>query len=41
MWELDDGTVWVERRRRFLVHEFAPGERVGAYSLRYLNQLNK
>jgi hypothetical protein len=41
MWELDDGTVWVERRRRFLFHEFAPGERVGAYSLRYMNQLNK
>ncbi len=40
-WELDDGTLWVERRRRFLWREFAPGERVGNYSLRYLNQLNR
>lgn len=40
-WELDDGTLWVERRRRLLWREFAPGERVGSYSLRYLNQLNR
>ena len=30
-----DGTVWVERRRRFLTREFPPGERVGVYSLSY------
>ncbi len=40
-WELDDGTLWVERRRGFLFRDYAPGERVGAYSLRYLNQLNR
>lgn len=41
VWELDDGTLWVERRRGFLHRDYAPGERVGAYSLRYLNQLNR
>lgn len=41
MWELDDGTLWVERRRGFLFREYGPGERVGAYSLRYLNQLTR
>lgn len=34
-----DGTVWIERRRRFLTREFAPGERVGRYSLSYLSHL--
>ena len=29
-------TVWVERRRYFLSREFAPGERVGRYTLPYL-----
>jgi hypothetical protein len=32
-----DGTVWVERRRRFLTREFTPGERVGQYSLTYFS----
>lgn len=41
MWELDDGTLWVERRRGFLFREYGPGERVGVYSLRYLNQLTR
>lgn len=35
----DDGTVWVERRRRFLFREFSPGERVGQYSFSYLENL--
>ena len=35
----EDGTVWVERRRRFLTREFIPGERVGRYSLSYINRL--
>jgi hypothetical protein len=35
----DDGTVWVERRRRFLFREFSPGERVGQYSFSYLEHL--
>jgi len=34
-----DGDVWLERRRRFLTREFAPGERVGRYSIPYLNRL--
>jgi len=37
--EIEDGTVWVERRRRFLTREFAPGERVGRFSLTYLTRL--
>jgi hypothetical protein len=36
--DVEDGTVWVERRRRFLTREFAPGERVGRYSLSYLRR---
>jgi len=35
----EDGTVWIERRRHFLTREFAPGERVGRYSLSYLSRL--
>jgi hypothetical protein len=35
----EDGTVWIERRRRFLAREFAPGERVGRYSLSYVSRL--
>jgi hypothetical protein len=34
--DVNDGTVWVERRRHFLTREFAPGEQVGRYSLSYL-----
>jgi hypothetical protein len=33
---IDDGTVWIERRRRFLYREFEPGERVGQFSLSFL-----
>ena len=32
-----NGTVWVERRRRFLMREFTTGERVGVYSLTYFS----
>jgi hypothetical protein len=35
----DEGIVWIERRRRFLGREFYPGERVGRYSIPYLNRL--
>jgi hypothetical protein len=33
------GTVWIERRYKFLTREFAPGERVGRYSLSYFSNL--
>ena len=39
--DVDDGTVWIERRRRFLTREYAPGERVGRYSLSYVARLNE
>ena len=32
-------TVWIERRHRFLNREYVSGERVGRYSLPYLNRL--
>jgi hypothetical protein len=35
----EDGTVWIERRHRFLTRDFAPGERVGRYSFLYLSHL--
>jgi len=35
----EDGTVWIERRRRFLFREFGNGERVGRYSLSYLSRM--
>jgi len=35
----EDGTVWIERRRRFLTREYASEERVGCYSVAYLNRL--
>ena len=35
----EDGTVWIERRRRFLMREFAPGERVGHYSFSHVSRL--
>jgi hypothetical protein len=35
----EDGTVWVERRHRFLTREFTPGARIGRYDLFYLNRL--
>lgn len=34
-----DGTVWVERRRKFLGRDYASGERVGTYSLYHINRL--
>ena len=37
----EEGTVWIERRRHFLNREYAPGERVGRYSLAYLNRLTR
>jgi hypothetical protein len=39
--DADDGTVWIERRQRFLGREFAPGERVGRYTFGYLNRLGR
>ena len=38
--DAEDGTVWIERRRHFLNREFAPGERVGRFTLAYLNRLS-
>jgi hypothetical protein len=35
----DEGTVWIERRRRFLGREYLPGERVGRYSFSYVSRL--
>ncbi len=35
----ENGIVWVERRHRLLIREFAPGQRVGRYDLSYLNRL--
>lgn len=35
----EEGTVWIERRPRLLLREYAPTERVGRYSLRYLLRL--
>ncbi|PTY06131.1 hypothetical protein DB347_11810 [Opitutaceae bacterium EW11] len=36
---LDQGTVYIERRPRFLSRSYAPGERVGRYSFSYLSRL--
>jgi hypothetical protein len=35
----DDATIWVERRFQFLNREYAPGARMGYYSLAYLTHL--
>jgi hypothetical protein len=35
----NDGDVWIQRRQRFLIREFNPGERIGRYSLPYLSHL--
>jgi hypothetical protein len=35
----ENGTVWIERRRRFLGREMAPGERVGHYTLSYVSRI--
>jgi hypothetical protein len=37
--DVNDGTVWIERRPCFLTREFFPGERIGRYTLRYLTGL--
>jgi hypothetical protein len=39
--DMEDGTIWIERRRRFLGREFAPGERIGRYSLSYVSRLGR
>jgi hypothetical protein len=39
--DAEDGTVWIERRQRFLGRELAPGERVGRYTFAYLNRLGR
>lgn len=38
--DVTDGTLWVERRPRFLWRTFAPGARVGRYSLSYVSRLH-
>ena len=35
----EDGTVWIERRRRFLGREYLPGDRVGRYTFSYVSRL--
>lgn len=37
--DLEDGIVWIERRPCFLFRRFEPGERVGRYTVSYLNRL--
>jgi hypothetical protein len=37
--DFEEGTVWLERRPRLLLRQYAPTERVGRYSLRYLSRL--
>lgn len=32
----ESGTVWIERRPRFLWRDYGPGERIGRYSISYL-----
>jgi hypothetical protein len=39
--DAEDGTIWIERRRRFLSREFTAGERVGRYSLSYVSSLGE
>lgn len=35
-----DGVIWIERRLQLFGRQFAPGERVGRYTISYLNQLH-
>ena len=35
----EDGSVWIERRRKFLTREYKSGEQVGSYSFSYLTRL--
>jgi hypothetical protein len=37
--DVQDGVVWVERRRHLLGREFLPGERVGRYTLAYVSRV--
>jgi hypothetical protein len=37
----EDGTVWIERRRRFLGREMAPGARVGHYTFSYVSRISR
>ena len=34
--DVEDGTIWIERRRRFITREFDLGPRVGRYSFSYV-----
>jgi hypothetical protein len=36
----EEGTVWIERRYRFLNRDFSPGERIGRYTVSYLTRIN-
>jgi len=35
----ENGTVWIERRRKFLTREYESGERIGSYSFSYITRL--
>ena len=35
-----NGTVWIERRRKFLTREFQPGERIASYPFAHLTNLH-
>ena len=35
----EDGTVWIERRRKLLGREYETGERIGSYSFTHINRL--
>jgi hypothetical protein len=35
-----NGTVWIERRRKFLTREFRPGERIASYPFAHLTNLH-
>jgi hypothetical protein len=35
----ENGTVWIERRRKLLTREYESGERIGSYSFSYITRL--
>jgi len=35
----EDGTVWIERRRKFLTRDYDSGERIGSYSFSHITRL--
>lgn len=35
----ENGTVWIERRRKLLTREYESGERIGSYSFSHINRL--